>query len=85
MEVQVSHTTSPFATNTLKNINSVIHKANRKSNGDFSLDFLLGHFLLWFSLKTGKLTGYLRYMIGEDNDTPHQYSCLENPMDGGAW
>ena len=21
----------------------------------------------------------------EDNSTPHQYSCLENPMDGGAW
>ena len=24
-------------------------------------------------------------MIGEGNDTPLQYSCLENPMDGGAW
>ena len=22
---------------------------------------------------------------GEDNGTPLQYSCLENPMDGGAW
>ena len=22
---------------------------------------------------------------GEGNDTPLQYSCLENPMDGGAW
>ena len=22
---------------------------------------------------------------GEENDTPLQYSCLENPMDGGAW
>ena len=21
----------------------------------------------------------------ESNDTPLQYSCLENPMDGGAW
>ena len=21
----------------------------------------------------------------EDNGTPLQYSCLENPMDGGAW
>ena len=21
----------------------------------------------------------------EGNDTPLQYSCLENPMDGGAW
>ena len=23
--------------------------------------------------------------IGEDNGTPFQYSCLENPIDGGAW
>ena len=22
---------------------------------------------------------------GKDNGTPVQYSCLENPMDGGAW
>ena len=22
---------------------------------------------------------------GEGDDTPLQYSCLENPMDGGAW
>ena len=23
--------------------------------------------------------------IGEGNGTPLQYSCLENPMDRGAW
>ena len=23
--------------------------------------------------------------LGESNGTPLQYSCLENPMDGGAW
>ena len=23
--------------------------------------------------------------FGEVNGTPLQYSCLENPMDGGAW
>ena len=23
--------------------------------------------------------------IGEGNGTPLQYTCLENPMDGGAW
>ena len=22
---------------------------------------------------------------GEGDGTPHWYSCLENPMDGGAW
>ena len=25
------------------------------------------------------------YWYGEGNGTPLQYSCLENPMDGGAW
>ena len=24
-------------------------------------------------------------MCGEGDGTPLQYSCLENPMDGGAW
>ena len=27
----------------------------------------------------------LRHGLGEGNGTPLQYSCLENPMDGGAW
>ena len=25
------------------------------------------------------------FQSGEGNGTPLQYSCLENPMDGGAW
>ena len=25
------------------------------------------------------------YYFGKGNDTPLQYSCLENPMDRGAW
>ena len=29
---------------------------------------------------SGSKTSY-----GEGNGTPLQYSCLENPMDGGAW
>ena len=28
---------------------------------------------------------HLMFAIGEGNGTPLQYSCLENPMDGGAW
>ena len=28
---------------------------------------------------------YLGKNIGEGNGTPLQYSCLENPMDRGAW
>jgi len=29
----------------------------------------------------------IEYIVnsGEGNGTPLQYSCLENPMDGGAW
>ena len=27
----------------------------------------------------------LSYVTGEGNGTPLQHSCLENPMDGGAW
>ena len=27
----------------------------------------------------------LEIIIGEGDGTPLQYSCLENPMDGGAW
>ena len=28
---------------------------------------------------------HLAWGSGEGNGTPLQYSCLENPMDGGAW
>ena len=31
-----------------------------------------------------KKRGSKKY-FGEGNGTPLQYSCLENPMDGGAW
>ena len=27
----------------------------------------------------------LEHFLGEGDGTPLQYSCLENPMDGGAW
>ena len=38
-----------------------------------------------------KVKMFMQYFImaptwnGEGNGTPLQYSCLENPMDGGAW
>ena len=28
---------------------------------------------------------FIAYSVGEGNGNPLQYSCLENPMDGGAW
>ena len=27
----------------------------------------------------------LKTFLGEENDNPLQYSCLENPVDKGAW
>ena len=35
-------------------------------------------------LKEHKLLRFTN-LSGEGNGTPLQYSCLENPMDGGAW
>ena len=32
----------------------------------------------------GSIPGWGR-SPGEENGNPLQYSCLENPMDGGAW
>ena len=43
--------------------------------------------ILWNSLGSLELTfSYSRVLLsGEWNGIPLQYSCLENPMDGGAW
>ena len=49
-----------------------------------------------FSLKSLSRTGFHTYILklitgsrewdsGEGDGTPLQYSCLESPMDGGAW
>ena len=35
--------------------------------------------------KHSLLLYFLEETIGEGNGTPFQYSCLENPMDRGAW
>ena len=32
----------------------------------------------------GSITGLERF-AGEGSSNPHQYSCLENPMDRGVW
>ena len=42
-------------------------------------------------IRGGELSVLLHHLgcspfhFGEGNGTPLQYSCLENPMDGGAW
>ena len=39
--------------------------------------------MLWLGMGSIDMTSLRRY--GEGNGTPLQYSCLENPMDGGVW
>ena len=57
-----------------------------------SLNYFYGAFLpgfLWPIILTCLVNSpylvYFRILSGEGNDNPLQYSCLENPMDGGAW
>ena len=50
-------------------------------------DFLIGNHRLVFYIcdSISFLIGSLVPYFGEGDGTPLQYSCLENPMDGGAW
>ena len=51
-----------------------------------SYDHLLSGFSM--SIRNYSLVKYYgvpNMSFGEGNGTPLQYSCLENPMDGGAW
>ena len=36
-------------------------------------------------LERVQILKYIDIFFGEGSGTPLQYSCLENPMDGGAW
>ena len=40
--------------------------------------------LSWLGHFKGFIDNFM-WFIGEGDGTPLQYSCLENPMDGGAW
>ena len=44
-------------------------------------------FQVWVGTFTGWIEGFPCHGVqaGEGNGTPLQYSCLENPMDEGAW
>ena len=37
------------------------------------------------SITKGRISCVFPHTYREGNGTPLQYSCLENPMDGGAW
>ena len=45
------------------------------------------YFYLWFACLLSTLPKFISliHSCREGNGTPLQYSCLENPMDGGAW
>ena len=50
-----------------------------------SLSKILLAFALIHSIFQGQICLLLQVFLGEGNGTPLQYSCLENPTDGGAW
>ena len=45
----------------------------------------LSSLLRHHNLKVSVLLCSVSFVFGEGNGIPLQYSCLENPMDGGAW
>ena len=47
------------------------------------LEVWAGH--LWVCTGPLCVSPQVYYFLREGNGTPLQYSCLENPMDGGAW
>ena len=48
-----------------------------------ALSFVIGGITL--SIGKWKARHASSLCLGEGDGTPLQYSCLENPMDGGAW
>ena len=59
---------------------SLLYGPTLTSVHDHSFDYLN-----FVSKEMSLLFNMLPRFVGEDNGTPLQYSCLENPMDGGAW
>ena len=42
-------------------------------------------YLISHTFQVDKILGVTSFSPGEGDGTPLQDSCLENPMDGGAW
>ena len=49
---------------------------------EYSIVYMYHNFFIHSSVD-GHLCCF--HVLGEGNGNPLQYSCLENPMDGGAW
>ena len=41
--------------------------------------------IYWGSKEAVKMSTFIMFVCGEGSGNPLQYSCLENPRDGGAW
>ena len=59
----------------------IVHKGVVNNLQKPFLAYSLGSFGKYLDMK---LVGH-RVDVGEGNGTPLQYSCLEDPMDRGAW
>ena len=60
-----------------------ISKLKWTGMGEFNSDDLSYIYYYYYIYYCGKES--LRRNGGEGNGNPLQYSCLESPMDGGAW
>ena len=64
-------------------------KAPYGENKNDNMTYLIGLLYRLTVIMVVKFLVYLKcsinIIIGEGNGTPLQYSCMENPMDGGAW
>ena len=58
-------------------LDCIVHGVTKSLRRIPTFTFILYHTILYYTL--------VNCTIGEGNGTPLQYSCLENPMDGGAW
>ena len=64
------------------NYSVLIYCTSHFQSGSFCLFQLL---LFTLDLTCSSFSSILRQKLEEGNGTPLQYSCLENPTDGGTW
>ena len=57
----------------------------KKPNNGYLMCILKYYIYLFWLYHTTQICRILVPQLGEGNGTPLQYSCLENPTDGGAW
>ena len=62
-----------------------MHCRNRRGYSNSSKEWILCSSIHLSVILVGWILWLVIIFSGEGNGTPLQYSCLENPMDGGAW